>query len=204
MSVYLGQKAPEFIANTTKGPVSLEDYKGKWVILFSHPADFTPVCTTEFMEFARRYGEFKKLNVELIGLSVDSIYSHIEWMKDIKDKFGIEIPFPVIADINKEVAKEYNMMDEKTGSTVRGVFIIDPNQNVRLMIYYPAETGRSVDEIIRTVKALQMNWDRKLATPVNWKPGEDGIVSAPGTLEEAIAREKTGSKTWYLKFEKVN
>ncbi len=204
MSVYLGQKAPEFIANTTRGPVSLEDYKGKWVILFSHPADFTPVCTTEFMEFARRYGEFKKLNVELIGLSVDSIYSHIEWMKDIKDKFGIEIPFPVIADINKEVAKEYNMMDEKTGSTVRGVFIIDPNQNVRLMIYYPAETGRSVDEIIRTVKALQMNWDRKLATPVNWKPGEDGIVSAPGTLEEAIAREKTGSKTWYLKFEKVN
>ena len=204
MSVYLGQKAPEFIANTTRGPVSLEDYKGKWVILFSHPADFTPVCTTEFMEFARKYGEFKKLNVELIGLSVDSIYSHIEWMKDIKDKFGIEIPFPVIADINKEVAKEYNMMDEKTGSTVRGVFIIDPNQNVRLMIYYPAETGRSVDEIIRTVKALQMNWDRKLATPVNWKPGEDGIVSAPGTLEEAIAREKTGSKTWYLKFEKVN
>lgn len=204
MSVYLGQKAPEFIANTTKGPVSLEDYKRKWVILFSHPADFTPVCTTEFMEFARRYGEFKKLNVELIGLSVDSIYSHIEWMKDIKDKFGIEIPFPVIADINKEVAREYNMMDERTGSTVRGVFIIDPNQNVRLMIYYPAETGRNVDEIIRTVKALQMNWDRKLATPVNWKPGEDGIVSAPGTLEEAIAREKTGSKTWYLKFEKVN
>ena len=182
----------------------MEDYKGKWVILFSHPADFTPVCTTEFMEFARKYGDFKKLNVELIGLSVDSIYSHIEWMKDIKDKFGIEIPFPVIADINKEVAKEYNMMDEKTGSTVRGVFIIDPNQNVRLMIYYPAETGRSVDEIIRTVKALQMNWDRKLATPVNWKPGEDGIVSAPGTLEEAIVREKTGSKTWYLKFEKVN
>ena len=204
MSVYLGQKAPEFIANTTRGPVSLEDYKGKWVILFSHPADFTPVCTTEFMEFARRYGEFKKLNVELIGLSVDSIYSHIEWMKDIKDKFGIEIPFPVIADINKEVAKEYNMMDEKTGSTVRGVFIIDPNQDVRLMIYYPAETGRNVDEIIRTVKALQMNWDRKLATPVNWKPGEDGIVSAPGTLEEAIAREKTGSKTWYLKFQEVN
>jgi peroxiredoxin (alkyl hydroperoxide reductase subunit C) len=204
MSVYLGQKAPEFFVNTTKGPVSLEDYKGKWIILFSHPADFTPVCTTEFMEFARRYEEFKKLNVELIGLSVDSIYSHIEWMKDIKDKFGVEIPFPVIADINKEIAVAYNMMDEKTGSTVRGVFIIDPNQIVRLMIYYPAETGRNIDEIIRTVKALQMNWIRKLATPVNWKPGEDGIVSAPGTLEEAIDREKSGSKTWYLKFERVN
>jgi peroxiredoxin (alkyl hydroperoxide reductase subunit C) len=204
VSVYLGEKAPEFFVNTTKGPVSLEDYKGKWVILFSHPADFTPVCTTEFMEFARRYGEFKKLNVELIGLSVDSIYSHIEWMKDIKEKFGIEIPFPVIADINKDVAREYNMMDEKTGSTVRGVFIIDPNQIVRLMIYYPAETGRNVDEIIRTVKALQMNWNRKLAAPVNWRPGEDGIVSAPATLEEAISREKSGSKTWYLKFEQVN
>jgi peroxiredoxin (alkyl hydroperoxide reductase subunit C) len=204
MSVYLGQKAPEFFVNTTKGPVSLEDYKGKWIILFSHPADFTPVCTTEFMEFARRYEEFEKLNVELIGLSVDSIYSHIEWMKDIKDKFGVEIPFPVIADINKEIAVAYNMMDEKTGSTVRGVFIIDPNQIVRLMIYYPAETGRNIDEIIRTVKALQMNWIRKLATPVNWKPGEDGIVSAPGTLEEAIDREKSGSKTWYLKFERVN
>jgi peroxiredoxin (alkyl hydroperoxide reductase subunit C) len=204
VSVYLGEKAPEFFVNTTKGPVSLEDYKGKWVILFSHPADFTPVCTTEFMEFARRYGEFKKLNVELIGLSVDSIFSHIEWMKDIKDKFGIEIPFPVIADINKDVAREYNMMDEKTGSTVRGVFIIDPNQIVRLMIYYPAETGRNVDEIIRTVKALQMNWNRKLAAPVNWKPGEDGIVSAPVTLEEAMSREKSGSKTWYLKFEQVN
>jgi len=204
MSVYLGQKAPEFFVNTTKGPVSLEDYKGKWVILFSHPADFTPVCTTEFMEFARKYEEFKKLNVELVGLSVDSIYSHIEWMKDIKDKFGIEIPFPVIADINKDVARAYNMMDEKTGSTVRGVFIIDPNQIVRLMIYYPAETGRNIEEIIRTVRALQINWNRKLATPVNWKPGEDGIVSAPGTLEEAIAREKSGNKTWYLKFEQVN
>ncbi|WMT51584.1 MAG: peroxiredoxin [Ferroplasma sp.] len=204
MSVYLGQKAPEFFVNTTKGPVSLEDYKGKWVILFSHPADFTPVCTTEFMEFARKYEEFKKLNVELVGLSVDSIYSHIEWMKDIKDKFGIEIPFPVIADINKDVARAYNMMDEKTGSTVRGVFIIDPNQIVRLMIYYPAETGRNIEEIIRTVRALQINWNRKLATPVNWKPGEDGIVLAPGTLEEAIAREKSGNKTWYLKFEQVN
>ena len=204
MSVYLGEKAPGFFVNTTKGPVSLEDYKGKWVILFSHPADFTPVCTTEFMEFARRYGEFKKLNVELIGLSVDSIYSHIEWLKDIREKLGVEVPFPVIVDINKEVAGAYNMMDEKTGSTVRGVFIIDPNQIVRLMIYYPAETGRNVEEIMRTVRALQINWNKKLATPVNWKPGEDGIVSAPGTVEEAVAREKSGSKTWYLKFEQVS
>jgi peroxiredoxin (alkyl hydroperoxide reductase subunit C) len=203
MAVYLGQKAPGFIVNTTKGILDLEDYKGKWVILFSHPADFTPVCTTEFMEFAKRYEEFKKINVELIGLSVDSIYSHIEWMKNIKEKFGVDIPFPVIADINKEVAKEYNMMDEKTGSTVRGVFIIDPNMVVRLMIYYPAETGRNIDEIMRSIKALQVNWERKLATPVNWQPGNDGIVSAPGNLEEAINREKTGSRAWYLKYEAV-
>ena len=203
MAVYLGQKAPGFIVNTTKGPLDLESYKGKWIILFSHPADFTPVCTTEFMEFARRYEEFKKMDVELIGLSVDSIYSHIQWMKDIREKFGVEIPFPVIADINKDVAREYNLMDEKTGSTVRGVFIIDPNMVVRLMIYYPAETGRNIDEIMRSVKALQVNWNRKLATPVNWQPGGDGIVSAPGTLEEAIKREKNGSKTWYLKYESV-
>ena len=203
MAVYLGQKAPGFIVNTTKGPLDLESYKGKWIILFSHPADFTPVCTTEFMEFARRYEEFKKMDVELIGLSVDSIYSHIQWMKDIREKFGVEIPFPVIADINKDVAREYNLMDEKTGSTVRGVFIIDRNMVVRLMIYYPAETGRNIDEIIRSVKALQVNWNRKLATPVNWQPGGDGIVSAPGTLEEAIKREKNGSKTWYLKYKSV-
>ncbi len=204
MGVYLGQKAPDFIVNTTRGPVSMSNYKEKWVILFSHPADFTPVCTTEFMEFARRYKEFKDLDVELLGLSVDSIYSHIEWMKNIKEKFGIEIPFPVIADINKEVAREYNLIDERMGSTVRGVFIIDPDQTIRLMIYYPAETGRNIDEIIRAVKALQINWKLKLATPVNWKPGENGIVSAPGTLEQALAREKDGAKAWYLKFQEVN
>ncbi|WP_337860686.1 peroxiredoxin [Ferroplasma sp.] len=203
MAVYLGQKAPGFIANTTKGVINLEDYEGKWVILFSHPADFTPVCTTEFMDFAKRYPEFQKINVELIGLSVDSIFSHIEWMKNIKEKFGVDIPFPVIADINKEVARDYNMMDEKTGSTVRGVFIIDPNMTVRLMIYYPAETGRNIDEIMRSVKALQLNWERKLATPVNWQPGNDGIVSAPVNLEDAISREKNGSKAWYLKYEAV-
>ena len=126
MAVYLGQKAPDFTVNTTKGPVSLSDYKGKWVLLFSHPADFTPVCTTEFMGFSERYEDFKKLGVELLGLSVDSIYSHIAWLRDIKEHYGIEVPFPLIADLDKEVARAYNMIDEKTGTTVRGVFIIDP------------------------------------------------------------------------------
>ncbi len=201
MAVTIGAKAPDFMVNTTRGPISMSEYKGKWVILFSHPADFTPVCTTEFMEFAKRYENFKDLNVELIGLSVDSLQSHIEWLKDIKEKFDVEIPYPVIADINKEVAREYNLIDEKAGNTVRGVFIIDPDQKVRWMIYYPAETGRNIDEILRSLKALQVNWNNKLATPVNWKPGEKGIVPPPSTLEDAYKRINEGNKAWYLKYQ---
>lgn len=199
MAVYLGMKAPEFTVNTTKGPLVFSSLKGKWVLLFSHPADFTPVCTTEFLAFTERYEDFKKLGVELIGLSVDSIYSHIAWMRDIKEHYGVEIPFPVIADIDKEVAKAYNLFDEKSGVTVRGVFIIDPNQVVRWMIYYPAETGRYMDEILRVVKALQFNWDKKLATPANWKPGEAGIAAAPLNLEDSFQRDKEGAERWYLK-----
>ncbi len=204
MAVYLGMKAPDFTVNTTKGPMTFSDLKGKWVLLFSHPADFTPVCTTEFMGFAERYDEFKKLGVELIGLSVDSIYSHIAWLKDIKEKYGVEIPFPVIADIEKEVADAYNLYDPKSGVTVRGVFIIDPNQTVRWMIYYPAEIGRNINEIIRVIKAFQFNWDKKLATPVNWEPGQAGIVGAPNTFEAALVREKEeGAERWYLKRQKA-
>jgi peroxiredoxin (alkyl hydroperoxide reductase subunit C) len=177
--------------------------KGKWVLLFSHPGDFTPVCTTEFLAFSNRYEDFKKLGVELIGLSVDSIYSHIAWLKDIKDHYGIEVPFPVIADIDKEVARMYNLIDEKAGNTVRGVFIIDPNQVVRWMIYYPAETGRNIDEIIRVIKALQFNWKTKLATPANWKEGDAGIQGAPTDFETALKREKEpGAERWYLKIVK--
>ncbi|AAT43312.1 peroxiredoxin [Picrophilus oshimae] len=201
MPVYLGKRAPDFTANTTRGVISLSDYKNKWVLLFSHPADFTPICTTEFIEFSRRYNDFKELNVELIGLSVDSLQSHIEWLKDIYEKFGIEIQFPVIADINKEIAREYNLIDENAGNTVRGVFIIDPNQTVRWMIYYPAETGRNIDEILRSVKALQANWSRKIATPVNWRPGDKGILPPPSTLEDALQRIREGNKTWYIKTE---
>ncbi len=204
MAVYLGMKAPDFTVNTTKGPMTFSDLKGKWVLLFSHPADFTPVCTTEFMGFAERYDEFKKLGVELVGLSVDSIYSHIAWLKDIKEKYGVEIPFPVIADIEKEVADAYNLYDPKSGVTVRGVFIIDPNQTVRWMIYYPAEIGRNINEIVRVIKAFQFNWDKKLATPVNWEPGQAGIVGAPNTFEGALVREKEeGAERWYLKRQKA-
>ncbi len=200
MAVTLGQKAPDFTVNSTQGPITLSNYKGKWVLLFSHPADFTPVCTTEFMAFSESYDEFKKLGVELIGLSVDSIYSHIAWLKDIKDKYGIEVPFPVLADLEREVATQYNLIDPKVGTTVRGVFIIDPNQVVRWMIYYPAETGRNIREIIRVIKALQFNWEKKLATPANWEPGKEGIASAPSTFKDALTREKEeGAERWYLK-----
>lgn len=202
MAVYLGMKAPDFTATTTKGPLVFSSLKGKWVLLFSHPGDFTPVCTTEFLAFTERYEDFKKLGVELIGLSVDSIYSHIAWLRDIKEHYGIEVPFPVIADIDKEVTKLYNLYDEKSGVTVRGVFIIDPNQVVRWMIYYPAETGRSIEEILRVIKALQFNWEKKLATPANWKPGDPGIQGAPTTLSDSLARDKEGAERWYLK--KVN
>ncbi len=123
------------------------------------------------MTFSESYDEFKKLGVEHIGLSVDSIYSHIAWLKDIKDKYGIEVPFPVLADLEREVATHYNLLDPRVGTTVRGVFIIDPNQTVRWIVYYPAETGRYIREIIRVIKALQFNWDKKLVTPANWEPG---------------------------------
>ncbi len=203
MPVTIGSHAPEFTINTTKGPLVFSSLKGKWVLLFSHPGDFTPVCTTEFLAFSNRYEDFKKLGVELIGLSVDSIYSHIAWLKDIKDHYGIEVPFPVIADIDKEVARMYNLIDEKAGNTIRGVFIIDPNQVVRWMIYYPAETGRNIDEIIRVIKALQFNWKTKLATPANWKEGDAGIQGAPTDFETALKREKEpGAERWYLKIVK--
>lgn len=200
MPVYIGQKAPDLTFNTSQGPKSFAEYKGKWLLLFSHPGDFTPVCTTEFMAFADDYQKFKDLGVELLGLSVDTLYSHIAWLKDIKDNMDVEIPFPVIADIDKEVAQAFNLMDPRVGATVRGVFLVDPNQVVRWMVYYPAEIGRNMAEILRVVKAFQFNWKNKLATPANWEPGQEGIAPAPSTYKDALVREKEeGAKRWYLK-----
>ncbi len=199
MPIALGEKAPDFVVNTSKGPISMSSYKGRWVLLFSHPADFTPVCTTEFMAFSERYDDFQKLGVDLIGLSIDSVYSHIAWTRDIKEKYNVEVPFPIIADINKEVANLFNVINPDDGLTVRGVFIIDPNQKVRWMAYYPAEAGRNVNEILRVVKALKFNWERKLATPANWQEGDAGVMGAPLTLEESYKREKDGAERWYLK-----
>jgi len=165
----LGKPAPHFEAVTTQGTMRLDDFKGSWLILFSHPADFTPVCTTEFMGFAKIYPELRKLNCELIGLSVDSVYSHIAWVRNIQEKMGVEIPFPVIADLDMKVAKAYGMIHEGESSTEasRAVFIIDDKQVLRAMVYYPLSTGRNMDEFLRVIQALQTTDSKGVATPAN-------------------------------------
>jgi len=187
----LNGPAPDFEAQTTMGPLNLTEWsKDKWVILFSHPADFTPVCTTEFIEFARRYDEFEQKGVALLGCSVDSIYSHIAWARNIEDKFGMKIRFPIIADIDMKVSKLYGMIHESsaTTATVRCVFFIDPKRVIRAMIYYPLNVGRNFDEIMRVIDALQMADENKVACPANWSPGKDVIIPAPTTLEDAERR----------------
>ena len=181
----------------------LSDYNGAWLILFSHPADFTPVCTTEFMAFSQIYDDLKKRNVELLGLSVDSVSSHIAWIKNCEEKMGVKIPFPIIADLNKEVAKKFGMIHpgESKTETVRCVFVIDSESKIRAMIYYPLITGRNMAEIIRLVDALQTSDKYKVATPANWKPGEPVVVPAPTTIEQADERVKQEGyecKDWYL------
>jgi len=165
----LGDQAPHFEAQTTHGTVNFpEDYKGKWVILFSHPADFTPVCTTEFLAFQKRMKEFKELNTELIGLSVDQVFSHIKWVEWIKEKTGVEIEFPIIAD-NGTVGSLYGMIHPSKGShTVRAVFLVDPEGIVRTIIYYPPELGRNFDELLRMVKAIQIADKHGVAMPADW------------------------------------
>jgi len=186
----LGQPAPPFQAETTHGTLRLEDFKGSWLILFSHPADFTPVCTTEFVEFAKIAPDLRIRGVELLGLSIDSTYSHIAWVRNIERLFNVKIPFPVIADLNKEVATLYGMImpgESKTEAS-RCLFVIDPNQIVRAMIYYPLTTGRNMDEILRLIDALQTTDKHGVATPANWRPGDQVIVPPPRTVEAAAER----------------
>lgn len=198
----LGSPAPQFEAVTTHGTLRLEDYKGSWVILFSHPADFTPVCTTEFIGFAEIYPQLKEMNTELLGLSIDSVYSHIAWVRNIKEKMGVDIPFPVIADLNKDVASLYGMVmpGESNTETSRCVFIIDDKQILRTMIYYPLTTGRNMDEILRVIQALQTSDKHGVATPANWRPGDKVIVPPPKTAEAAEVRVGEGHecKDWYF------
>ena len=190
----LGMPAPPFQAETTHGTIRLADFAGSWLILFSHPADFTPVCTTELVAFAQIAPELRKRNVELLGLSIDSTYSHIAWIRTIEEKFGVKIPFPVIADLNKEIATLYGMImpGESKTETSRCVFVIDPNGILRAMIYYPLTTGRNTDEILRLIDALQTADKHGVATPANWRSGDKVILPPPKTIEGAAERLKAG------------
>lgn len=211
----IGDDAPAFKAITTQGEINFpEDYKGKWVILFSHPADFTPVCTTEFMTFATMMDEFKELNTELIGLSVDSLYSHIAWLRKIneleyKGMKNVEITFPLIEDIKMEVANKFGMIQPNQSNTqaVRAVFIIDPNAKIRCILYYPLSTGRNFDEIKRIVLALQKADRDGVATPADWRPGDDVIVPTAGSCGVAKERmenrdDNTYCLDWFMCFKK--
>ncbi|RTL01620.1 MAG: peroxiredoxin [Proteobacteria bacterium] len=193
----IGEKAPEFKAVSTQGEINFpEQYIGNWVILFSHPADFTPVCTSEFMTFAKLEDEFTRLNCKLIGLSVDGLYSHIAWLRTIKEKIeyngmkNIEVKFPLIEDITMEVAQKYGMIQPGESSTkaVRAVFIIDPKGVIRTIIYYPLSTGRNFAELIRVLIALQTADNFSVATPADWQPGDDVIVPPAGSC--GIAKER--------------
>jgi peroxiredoxin 2/4 len=198
----LNEPAPAFEALTTQGVLRLTDYEGSWLILFSHPADFTPVCTTEFVAFTEIYPELQKRSVELIGLSIDSVYSHIAWVRNIEEKIGVKIPFPVIADLDKNVATLYGMImpgASKT-ETSRCVFVIDPKGILRAMIYYPLTTGRNMEEILRLMDALQTSDKYQVATPANWRPGDKVIIPPPRTQEAAELRVTEGHEyvDWYL------
>ncbi len=211
----IGDKAPSFTATTTQGPISFPaDFSGKWVILFSHPADFTPVCTTEFMTFTSMLDEFKALNTELVGLSVDSLYAHIAWLRRIqelewKGMKNLEVTFPLIEDIKMDVAKKYGMIQPNQSSTqaVRAVFIIDPKGVIRTILYYPLSTGRNFDEIKRIIQALQKADADNVATPADWRPGDDVIIPTPGSC--GSAKERMDSKDddkycldWFMCFKR--
>jgi peroxiredoxin (alkyl hydroperoxide reductase subunit C) len=213
----IGEKAPSFTASTTQGEINFPDqYRGSWVILFSHPADFTPVCTTEFMTFASMESKFAEANCKLVGLSVDGIFSHIAWLRTIKDKIeyrgmkNVEVKFPLIDDITMEVAKKYGMIQpgESPTKAVRAVFYIDPEGVIRTIIYYPLSLGRNFDELYRVLIGLKTADAFSVATPADWRPGEDAIVPAPATLDAAKEREKaTGDITcidWFLSTKKLS
>ena len=198
----LGDPAPDFEADTTFGKLRLKDFRGKWLVLFSHPADFTPVCTTEFIAFAKIHDELKKRNTELMVLSIDSVSSHIAWIRNIEEKVGVRIPFPIIADLSKEIATKYGMIHpgQSSTATVRCVFVIDPEGILRAMLYYPLTNGRNMDEILRIIDAFQTTDKHGVATPANWRLGDEVVVPPPKTQEMAEKRVKEGYECvdWYL------
>ncbi len=187
----IGDQAPDFEAMTTKGPIRFSEFaKDKWVLMFSHPADFTPVCTTEMSGFALRKDEFEALNTQLIGLSIDSIHAHLGWVNNVRNNSGVYFDFPIIADIDMKVAKLYGMLqpNESQTAAVRAVFFIDPNKKIRLIMYYPLNVGRNMDEILRALTALQFSDEHGVALPLDWKPGDKVIIPPPKTLAEMEQR----------------
>ncbi|MCY3410544.1 MAG: peroxiredoxin [Candidatus Heimdallarchaeota archaeon] len=217
MTLLIGQKAPEFKAVTTHGVIDFPNdarFEGKWIILFSHPADFTPVCTTEFMAFQARKKQFDKLNTELIGLSVDQVFSHIKWVDWIKDNMNVEIEFPFIAD-NGTIAKLFNMYAEGVDNTIRAVFFIDPKKTIRLILYYPAELGRNFDEILRIIKAFQVADKNSVAMPADWPNNKEGfedkvivppaksVADAKKRLADAAKDDSLHAYDWWLVTKKL-
>ena len=207
----IGDKAPEFKAVTTQGNINFPaDYKGEWVILFSHPADLTPVCTSEFITFAHLENKFDKANCKLVGLSIDGLYSHIAWLRTIKEKIefngmkNIEVKFPLIEDITMEVAKKYGMIQpgESKTQAVRAVFFIDPKGMIRAIIYYPLSLGRNFDEIYRALIAMQTSDKFEVATPADWNPGDDVIISPAGSCgvaeEQMTSTDELNCKDWFF------
>jgi peroxiredoxin (alkyl hydroperoxide reductase subunit C) len=200
----IGDVAPDFEAVTTKGKMKMSEFaKDKWTVMFSHPADFTPVCTTEMSGFAVRKPEFDALNTELLGLSIDSIHAHLGWVQNVRETTGVYFDFPIIADIDMKVSKLYGMLqpNESETSAVRAVFFIDPEKKIRLVMYYPLNVGRNMDEILRCLDALQVSDKHKVAMPLDWKRGDKVIVPPPNSLDTLNARladDSVEKTTWYL------
>ncbi len=205
----LGMKAPDFTAMSTFGPIRLSDFRGRWIVLFSHPGDFTPVCTTEFIAFAKENDSFVKRNAQLLGLSIDSNPSHLAWVYNIYQNTGIQIPFPIISDRDMSISKLYGMIapDVSTTETIRSVFIIDDKLIIRAILTYPLTNGRFIPEILRLLIALQTTDSEKVATPADWLPGEPVVIPAPNTYEELLSRiggeDGYYCVDWYLCFKNI-
>jgi peroxiredoxin (alkyl hydroperoxide reductase subunit C) len=195
----IGEPAVPFRVRTTMGERSLSDYRGRWLLLFSHPSDFTPVCASEFIALAKLFDRFQALGCDLLGLSVDSLYAHLAWVRSIRAEFGVEIPFPIAEDLSMSIAAAYGMIHpaDADTSTVRASFLIDPTGIVRLLTYYPMATGRNLEEFLRALAALQETDASGLSTPAGWQPGEDGVLPPPMTVAEADARTEAGATAWY-------
>jgi peroxiredoxin (alkyl hydroperoxide reductase subunit C) len=201
----LYDQAPDFTARTTAGELSMSSFRGKWLVFFSHPADFTPVCTSEIIGFAQYAARFRERNCELLGLSLDSLYSHLAWMRSITDEFGVAVTFPLIEDPSMSIARAYGMIrsNATSSATVRGVFLIDPNGVIRSISFYPTSVGRSVEEVYRLLIAIQTTDEQQLLAPEGWQPGDALLMPPPTTADRADANvESTEARTWYFRTRK--